>query len=398
MAEARILKALSVGCVMLLVLMGCSMFVAAKKDEEKVRCIVLFKDKVDKKLVEDCNGEITDTYDIIPGLVADMTRDDMKELKKSDKVKAVEEDAEAEILGNVDDEGKGKPGPAPTPTDWGVYKINADVVWPTNTGADIKVAVLDTGIDLDHTDLGTVYKGPDLINNDGIPDDDNGHGTHCAGIIAAQHNGIGVNGVAPDVELWAVKVLNSGGSGSYSVIISGINWAMNNHMQVISMSLSGTSASSALEAACNNAKAAGVVIVAAAGNSGNTRTQYPAAYASVISVGATDSNDAMASWSSYGSNLDLMAPGVNILSTYNNGGYSSMSGTSMACPHVAGTVALILKTGSARAKLFGDKDDIWDPDDVQDCLQKTATDMKTSGWDKYTGYGLVNAQKAVGIA
>ncbi len=396
MSGERILRALSVGCAMLMVLTGLTMFVGADKDDEKVRVIVLFKEKVDEDLVKKHGGSSLAEFSIIPGVVTELTADEIKELRKSDRVKAVEEDAEATIMGDVDDDAKGKPSQPPAPTDWGVYRIYADAVWGTeNTGGGVKVAVLDTGIDLDHPDLGTVNHGPDLINGDNVPDDDNGHGTHCAGIIAAQHNTFGVKGVAPGVELWAVKVLNSRGSGSYSAIIAGIEWAASNNMQVISMSLSGTSNLVSLEMACNNAKASGVVIVAAAGNSGNTRAQYPAAYSSVISVGATDSADARASWSSYGPNLDLMAPGVSIKSTFLGGTYAAMSGTSMACPHVSGTAALVLTT-SVPTGYDSDEDGIWDPAEVQDCLQQTATNMGAAGWDKYTGNGLVNAYDAAG--
>jgi len=385
MANAKILRALSVGCVLLMVLTGLTMLVAADDDEEKVRCIVLFNEKVDKDLVKKHGGSITTEFTIIPGVVTELTQDEIKELKKSDKVKAVEEDAEATIMGEVDEDGKGKPSPPPTPTDWGVYKINADDAWAISTGTGVKVAVLDTGIDIDHKDLGTVYSGYDFINDDDDASDDNGHGTHCAGIIAAQKDGSGVTGVAPDVVLYAVKVLNAQGSGSYTAIIAGIQWATTNGMQVISMSLSGTSNLASLETACINAKASGVVIVAAAGNSGNTRAQYPAAYSSVISVGATDSSDAKAKWSSYGANLDLMAPGVSIRSTYMGDTYASMSGTSMACPHVAGTAALVLSSHSG-----------YSPDEVQECLQQTALDLKTDGWDQYTGYGRVDALAALG--
>ena len=373
------------GCALLMVLSGLTMMVGADKSEDKVRVLVLFDEKVDKDLIKKHGGSIIEEFTIAPGVLTELTQDEMKELKKSAKVKAVEEDAAAEIQGQVDDEGKGKPSPPPAASDWGIEKIQADHAWTISKGTGVKIAVLDTGIDIDHDDLGTVYSGWDYINNDNDANDDNGHGTHCAGIIAAQVNTFGVDGVAPEAILYAVKVLDSKGSGSYSAIINGIQWAKTNKMDVISMSLSGTSASSLLEAACNEAKTSGIVIVAAAGNSGNTRTQYPAAYASVISVGATDSSDARASFSSYGNNLDLMAPGVSILSTYLNNQYAGMSGTSMACPHVAGTAALVLCT-------YPDLD----PDGVQSQLQNTATNLGTAGWDKYTGYGLVNAYAAVG--
>lgn len=351
MARARIIKALSVGCVMFLVLMGCSIFVAAKKDEEKVRCIVLFKDNIDKKLVEDNNGEVLDTYEIIPGLVAEMTKNDIKELKKSSKVKAVEEDVEVSICDDASEnaKGNGKPGPAPSETlDWGVDRIDADQIWGSTTGLGIKVAVLDTGIDKDHPDLPRLAGGVNYIAVRGkidpnAYDDDNGHGTHCAGIIAAQHNnGKGTKGVSPAVSLYAVKVLNKLGNGWYSDIILALQWCDANDINVASMSLSG-GYSSAFETACANARASGVILVAAAGNSASSNPEYPAAFASVIGVSATDSADKLATFSNYGQYVDIAAPGVNIYSTYNDGSYRYLGGTSMACPHVAGTVALLLE-------------------------------------------------------
>ena len=379
---------------MFLVLMGCSMFVAAKKDEEKVRCIVLFKDQVDKKIVEDNNGVVLDTYDIIPGLVADLTKSDIKELKKSDKVKSVEEDAQASILGSKDEDADqqvkaagGKPAPAPKETlPWGVDRIDADIVWAgtdATTGNGIKVAVMDTGIDNDHPDLKAIIKGgTNTITSGGSYDDDNGHGTHCAGIIAAQHNGEGVKGVAPKIELYSIKVLNRQGNGWYSDFIEGLQWAITNKMQVVSMSFGGTGDDAALHAACDQANAAGIILVAAAGNEGRELVLYPAAYSTVIAVSATTTSDALASYSSYGSSVDFAAPGSSIYSTYKGGGYATMSGTSMACPHVAGVAALV----------WG-KDKTHTGAEVVTALLQ-AENLGTPGWDKYYGWGLVDAENA----
>jgi subtilisin family serine protease len=165
-------------------------------------------------------------------------------------------------------------------------------------------------------------------------------------------------------------------------------------MQVVSMSFGGTTSTKAMETACRNANAAGIVLVAAAGNGGNGKIIYPAAYSSVIAVGATDINNYRASFSCFGNALDLVAPGVNIYSTYIGDGYATWSGTSMACPHVSGTAALVLSHSLSGHDTNGNGK--WDPAEVQNCLQQTATDLGTKGWDKYYGYGLVNAQAAVG--
>ncbi len=231
---------------------------------------------------------------------------------------------------------------------WGITRVNAIPAAAAVDESTVIVAILDTGMDLDHPDLAANYLwGWDFVNDDAIPEDDNGHGTHCAGTVAGIDNDIGVIGVAPDVGLYIMKVLNRRGSGSYEDIAAGIITATdgpdgtpgtNDDADVISMSLSGPSSTVDLENAVNYALSYNVVIVAATGNDGNDYPQYPAAYPGVIGVGATDANDNIASFSNRGE--DIFAPGVYVFSTYLEGNYATMSGTSMATPHVAGVVAL----------------------------------------------------------
>lgn len=230
---------------------------------------------------------------------------------------------------------------------WGVDRIDAE----KNTGpkgAGVNVAVFDTGIDTDHPDLAVNYKGGyDFVNNDNLPEDDNGHGTHVSGIIAADNNGIGVIGVAPDAGIVAIKVLDASGSGSLDDIIAGIDWAIANKsaydIEVANFSLGGYGTSDAFHTAITNLYNAGVVIAAAAGNS-KTWAEYfiPASYPEVLCVTALAKRDKFASYSNYGYVVDLIAPGDSIKSTYLNGTYATLSGTSMAAPHVAGSAALWL--------------------------------------------------------
>jgi hypothetical protein len=264
-------------------------------------------------------------------------------------------------------------------------------VWPGgNTGAGVDVAIIDTGIDGQHPDLAVV----DGINFAGPPDkegstdpadwnDGFGHGTHCAGIVAALNNDIGVVGVAPGARLHAVKVLDDSGLGYTSDVIQGLEWSATNHMQVASMSLGGGSSTS-LQQACDAAFAAGVLLVAAAGNSGGP-VSFPAGYSSVMAVSATDSKDQLAYFSNFGPEIELGAPGVDIYSTYKGGTYTTLSGTSMACPHVTGTAALVWAAGAASNTA------------VRDILTGAAEDLPPTGWDPSFGFGLVDAQKAAGI-
>ena len=277
---------------------------------------------------------------------------------------------------------------------WGVDRIDAELVWSTGNTADpIKVGIIDTGISKDHPDLALNIKGGvNAINPYKSWNDDNGHGSHVAGIVAALNNSIGVVGVGPQIDLYAVKVLNASGSGYLSDVIEGIEWAINNGMQVINMSLGTNQGVQSLHDAVIAAKNAGIVVVAAAGNSGGA-VSYPAAYPEVIAVSATDKNNQIASWSSRGPEIDFAAPGVSIYSTYKGKSYATLSGTSMAAPHVAGAAALVLNTPVGSYDLNGNGK--WDPDEVQTKLCDRAVDLGTFGMDNLYGCGLVNAYNAV---
>jgi len=291
--------------------------------------------------------------------------------------------------------------------EWGVDRIDADLAWATSRGLGVNVAIIDTGIDKDHADLVNNLKGGvNFVSKSPVKpadpnkwDDDNGHGTHVAGIVAASDNEIGVIGTAPEAYLWAVKVLDRKGSGYTSDVIDGINWAVNNGMQVVNMSLGTASDIQALHDAVDAAYAAGVTLVAAAGNSGDgngstNEVVYPAKYSSVIAVAATASDNSTPTWSSEGEEVELAAPGVSIRSTWNDGLYNTISGTSMATPHVAGTVALVLAT-VVQLAYDADADGVWDPAEVRAALQATADDVNGDGKDNFYGYGLVDAEEGV---
>lgn len=232
---------------------------------------------------------------------------------------------------------------------WGVARVDAPAAWSSGQGAGVKVAVIDTGVDCTHPDLKCdLGAGYNVVDPGTPPMDDNQHGTHCSGTIAGRQDGKGVAGVAPRATIIPVKVLDKDGSGSLSDIVKGINWATKKGVDVISMSLGGASGSAALQRAINAALAKGVVVVAAAGNSGPDpdTVGYPAGYPGVIAVAASDSKDGVAKFSSRGAAVAFIAPGVDILSTVPGGGYAKFSGTSMACPHMAGLAALAIERGA----------------------------------------------------
>jgi subtilisin len=274
----------------------------------------------------------------------------------------------------------------------GVQQVNAPQAWSFSQGKGIRVAVVDTGIDFKHPDLQPNYVGgTSFVPGTATPMDDHGHGTHCAGTIAASINGSGVVGVAPQASLYAVKVLDHNGSGQFSWIISGIDWCIQHGIHIISMSLGGSAAPTALETMCNLAWSKGVLIVAAAGNANQqtpvppaaSNVGYPGKYKNVIAVSAIDSANVIAPFSSRGPEVDLCAPGVSVLSDKLGGGTTVMSGTSMACPHVAGVAALAW--GSHR---FSRNEEIWN------LLASSVDNLGVPGWDPLFGYGRVNALAA----
>ena len=229
--------------------------------------------------------------------------------------------------------------------EWGLPLIGAPAAWDTSTGtAGPIIAVIDTGVDATHPDLGgRVLPGIDLVNNDSDASDDHGHGTHVAGIIAATgDNGLGGAGVCWGCRILPVKALSASGSGSYSILASGITWAADHGARIINMSLGGYQTSSTLGAAVAYAQARGIVVVAAAGNDGVTTRFYPAAFPGVVAVGASTAEAAMIGFSNRGTDWVDVAAGACSRSTAPGGGYVDMCGTSMATPFVAGSLGLML--------------------------------------------------------
>ncbi|KGX83542.1 peptidase S8 [Pontibacillus marinus BH030004 = DSM 16465] len=340
--------------------------------------LVGFEKEVKQKQLnqlEQAGGEVKHEFKYMNVVQVSLTDQAVKALQNNPNVAYIEEDAKVQAFGQT--------------TPWGITEINADDVQSNGTtGTGVKVAVLDSGISASHEDL-SVAGGASFV--DGEPDpynDGNGHGTHVAGTIAGLDNTLGVLGVSPDVSLYAVKVLGSDGSGTYSGIIKGVEWAVSNNIDVVNMSLGGSRGSTSLQQAMDNAYNSGVLLVAAAGNDGTRGKKntigYPAKYSSVMAVGAVDSNLNRASFSSVGSELEVMAPGVDIYSTLPGNSYDYYNGTSMASPHVAGAAALILANDGSLTNA-----------EVRSLLNDTATPL---GDSFYYGNGFINVQEAVNTA
>ena len=270
---------------------------------------------------------------------------------------------------------------------WALGKINAEGAWKVTTGDSKTVlAIVDTGVDYNHPDLkGRVVTGYDFANDDTDAMDDQGHGTHCAGIAAASAgNGVGIAGMAPGVTIMPVKVLSASGSGSTSDVVNGIIWAVDHGATVVSLSLGGAGNAEMKQQAIDYAVSKDVLCVVAMGNNGREYKVYPGANKGAMAVGATDVADKRASFSNYGDWISVGAPGHNILSTIPGGGYKAYSGTSMATPYVAGLASLVRS-----------KHPDWTYQQVRAHIEKTADDIGEAGFDKQFGHGRINAAAAL---
>ena len=332
----------------------------------------------EEALVRKADGEIKYTYNLVPAIAASLPEGAIRGLLNNPNVKYIEPDLEVHAVDHPN-------GDAELQNTWGVAHIKSGSVHVAgNKGVGVKVAVIDTGIDYTHPDLDDYYAGGyDFVNNDDDPMDDNGHGTHVSGTVAAEDNNNGVVGVAPKATLYALKVLDDEARGSWSDVVAAVQWAVDHGVQVTNNSYgSSRKPWATVKTAFDNANAAGILQVAAAGNTGN-KCIYPARWDSLIATAATDSNDDRASFSSICTEVELAAPGVSVKSTMPGGGYGTKNGTSMASPHVAGTAALVLWANPG-----------WNNYQVRTQLQVTAEDLGTSGRDDKFGYGLVQANGA----
>jgi len=365
----------------------------ALQEGARTPVIILLKEPVraeHAQAIQALGGVIKYRYTIIKGIAASVPELARLAIAQLPFVEKVEPDSQARALEDT--------------LPWGVDRIDADLVHSYNKGTGVRIAIIDTGTDYTHPDLGgclgatcKVKGGWDFVNNDNNPMDDNGHGTWVAGVTAAVDNEIGVIGVAPEASLYALKVLNASGSGDISDIIAAIEWAVKgsdgvagnaDDADIINMSLGydGPFFLSSLKDACDTAYAAGLLLVAAAGNHGPgdpDDVEQPAEYDSVIAVSATNSDDSLASYSDYGPEVELAAPGTSIYSTWPGNAYNTGSGTSGAAPHVSGVAALIWHGEPSLTNV-----------QVRQRLQQTAIGLGAAGRDQYFGYGLVYARNA----
>ncbi|GEN46324.1 S8 family peptidase [Alkalibacillus haloalkaliphilus] len=351
---------------------------AAESEQKSEDYLVKFNGPAEQGLLEAFGVEDEDVlhaYELLPVYHINLSENQANGLENHPQVEFVEENAEAEALSQTEP--------------WGVPHVQGnDAQEEGHTGEGVSVAVLDTGIDNTHEDLNVAggYSVFDDAENSDPYYDANGHGTHVAGTVAALDNDLGVIGVAPETDVYAVKVLDNNGSGSYAGIAEGIEWAIQNDMDIINMSLGGSQSSDILEDYTDLAYDEGSLVVAAAGNDGNRggnneTVGYPANYESAMAVAAVDENNDRATFSSTGDAVEIAAPGVDVLSTVPGDGYDSFSGTSMAAPHVAGVAAQVWQT---KPELTNEE--------LRSLLNDTALDL---GPAHQYGHGLVQSLDAI---
>ncbi len=378
-------KILVLGAVVALVsVLALAAVPVAAEPAERVDVLIGFHHPpgaAEQAMVRDAGGDIKYTFRIVPVIAASLPEPAIDALLQKAGVRYIEPDHEVYALEQA--------------VSWGIDRVFGDDIYPFPTwqdsvGAGIGVAVLDTGIDGKHEDLPQLLGSAKFTTDAGDWDTDgNGHGTHVAGTIAALDNTWGVVGVAPEIGLYSVQVLPDLDSGWASDLVAGIEWAVDQGIPVLNMSLGG-SHSQTIQEACDNAYLAGHLLVAAAGNDGNEdgtgdNVGYPARYDSVVAVAASDYDDDRADFSSTGPAVELIAPGVNILSTLPGNEYGAYSGTSMASPHVAGVASLAWAANPDLTNV-----------QIRGILQETAEDLELPA--NHQGYGLVRADLAVAAA
>lgn len=379
----------------------------------QVRVLIGFRSPAraeDEAEVVRAGGKVHARLHLVPVIAASVPQAAIQGLRRNPRVAYVEPDAPVELVHPVEGKGGtlGKPSPPPPSGEqvwYGMTRIKADQVWPTGiVGTLVPVAIVDTGEDYNHEDLAANHDpsnpgydfemdNPDPYYSKPSPYGEHPHGTHVAGIVAAvRGNDKGVVGAAPSARLYALRC-GDGWGGWTSEVVEALQWCAVNGIRVVNMSIR-TDTTETMDTALQACWNANVLLVAAAGNSGSgTDTViYPARHPLVIAVAATDKRDRRADFSSTGPDVELAAPGLDILSSLPLNTYGEYSGTSMASPHVVGTAALVIEANPSLTNAH-----------IRDLLVRTAVDLpqrgsKPDGRDDWYGYGLVNARAAVQAA
>ncbi|MGV4322389.1 S8 family serine peptidase [Bacillus mojavensis] len=348
--------------------------------------IVVYKNKDGKETVLDSDAEVEQQYRHLPAVAVKADQKTVKEFKQDPDILYVENNVTFTAADNTDLKILSEDADTSDNFEqWNLEPIQVKQAWKEGlTGKNVKIAVIDSGIS-PHDDL-SISGGYSAVSYTSSYKDDNGHGTHVAGIIGAKHNGYGIDGVAPEAQIYAVKALDQNGSGDLQGLLKGIDWSIANGMDIVNMSLGTSSDSQILHDAMDKAYEKGVLLVAASGNDGNGKpVNYPAAYSSVVAVSATDQHNQLAAFSTTGNEVEFSAPGTDITSTYLHQYYATGSGTSQATPHAAAMFALLKQRDPGNTNV-----------QLRALMQKNIVDLGMTGRDQQFGYGLIQykAQQA----
>lgn len=357
----------------------------AETSSEK-EVIVVYKNKDGKETVLDSDAEVEQQYQHLPAVAVTADPETVKEFKQDPDILYVENNVTFTAADNTDLKVLSENADTTDNFEqWNLEPIQVKQAWKEGlTGKNVKIAVIDSGIS-PHDDL-SISGGYSAVSYTSSYKDDNGHGTHVAGIIGAKHNGYGIDGIAPEAQIYAVKALDQNGSGDLQGLLKGIDWSIANGMDIVNMSLGTSSDSQILHDAMDKAYEKGVLLVAASGNEGIGKpVNYPAAYSSVVAVSATNQHNQLAAFSTTGNQVEFSAPGTDITSTYLHQYYATGSGTSQATPHAAAMFALLKQRDPGNTNVH-----------LRALMQKNIVDLGITGRDQQFGYGLIRykAQQA----
>ncbi|WP_142919182.1 S8 family peptidase [Peribacillus saganii] len=383
------------------------------ESQKETEVIVVYKNQEGKGDALDLSNQVDHQFKSVPALAVTIENKDIDQLEDNPDIAYVEENITFSALEDSirllsEEQVKSKAASYGVPREesqWNLQAVKASSAWSRGyTGRGVKVAVIDSGI-APHAEL-KIAGGISTVNYTNSYFDDNGHGTHVAGIIASKKNGAGLVGVAPNTEIYAVKAMDSKGNGNLQDLLEAIDWAIVNKIDILNMSLSLTEDSRLLRAMIDKANNSGMLVVAAGGNSGTpdgsgNTVEYPAKYSSAIAVSAVDSQLERGSFSAAGEEIQFAAPGVDVISTYLNGGYAQANGTSMAAPHIAGLLALLKEKYPAKTNA-----------ELKEHLKLHTVDLGSAGRDPLYGFGfasfttevedaaqqLANVERAIALA
>ena len=349
----------------LIISYGGTTSLADEPNQEYEKVTILFHQNVDLSIVP--SNRITYHFDTIPAYSALLTAEEIKEIQDTPDIELINTEKTVSISSTQS-------------VDWGYNMIGIPLIKSASlTGNKIKIAILDTGIDKAHQDL-NVTGGKNFIENNSAYNDDNGHGTHVAGIIAALDNKKGTLGVAPDAKIYGLKFLDENGEGSTTDLANAIDWAIENKMDILNMSFGFSGSDPIISELLNKAYKENILIVGAAGNEGKNSISFPASNRNVIAVGAINKNRKLADFSNTGPQIEVTAPGVGVRSTYINNQYKTMDGTSMAAPYVSGYLALLKQKYPTKTN-----------DEIRSLLSKNTLDLGFVGRDSDYGFGLIQS-------